>query len=77
MIKRSTLSGNAIPEAILFQVRKLKLLLEKLVGQGYDEYSAMSGKFKVAQAIIEKVISASRLCALHCSRFELQSLLVA
>ena len=54
MIKQSTLSGEAIPKAILFRDKKLKLPLEKLVGQGYDECSALYGKFNEAQAIIKE-----------------------
>ena len=64
MIKQSKLTGEAIAKAILCQVRKLNLPLEIFVGQGCDECSAMSEKFKGAQAVIKK--SCPQAICVHC-----------
>ena len=53
MIKQSTLTAEATAEAILRQVRKLNLPLEKLARQGYEGCS-MSRKFKGAKAVIKE-----------------------
>ena len=56
MIKRSTLTGEAITKAILCQVRKLNLPLSKFVGQGCDECSD--------QAVIKE--SCPQAVCVHC-----------
>lgn len=65
LVNPSSLSGEALARTILERLRELDLPLEKLIGQGYDGASAMSGRFKGCQAIIKD----SCPCAtyVHCS----------
>ena len=53
MINQSNLKGKAIADTILSHLNSLNLPLKKMIGQGYDRASSMSGKEKGVQAIVK------------------------
>ena len=66
MINQSNLKGKALADTILSHLKSLiNLPLEKMIGQGYDGASSMSGKEKGVQAIAKE--SCSLAVYLHCS----------
>ena len=65
MINQSNLKGNALADTILSHLKSLNLPLEKMIGQGYDRASSMSGKEKGVQAIVKE--SCPLAVYVHCS----------
>ena len=63
MINQSNLKGKTLADTILSHLTYLNLFLEKMVGQGYDGASFMSGKEKGLQAIV-RVLPTSCICSL-------------
>ena len=74
MINQSNLKGKALADAILSHLKYLNLLLEKMIGQGYDEASSMSGKRKDVQAISKRVLPLA--VYVHCTAHVLELVLV-
>ena len=54
MINQLNLKGKALADTILSHLKSLNLPLKKMIGQGYDGASSMSGKQKGVQAIIKE-----------------------
>ena len=54
MINRSDLRSKAFADTILSHLKSLNLFLEKMIGQGYDGASSLSGKEKGFQAIVKE-----------------------
>ena len=48
------MKGKALADTILSHLKSLNLHLEKMIGQGYDRASSMSGKEKSVQAIVKE-----------------------
>ena len=46
MINQSNLKGKALADTILSHLKSLNLTLEKMIDQGYDEASSITGKEK-------------------------------
>ena len=74
MINQSNLKGKAIADTILSHLKSLNLPLEKMIGQGYDGASSMSGKEKGVQAIVKE--SCPLAVYVHCSAHVLNLVLV-
>ena len=62
------LTGKGLSQSILDTLRSYDLDLSKMVGQGYDEASAMSGQFKGVQMEVQKVCPTAAYvhCSSHC-----------
>ena len=54
MINQSNLKGKTSSDTILFHLKSLNLPLEKMIGQGYDGASSLSGKEKGVHAIVKE-----------------------
>ena len=59
------LNGKALTDAILSYVKSQNLPLEKIIGQGYDRASSMSGKEIGVQAVV--VESCPQTVYIRCS----------
>ena len=75
MINQSNLKGKALADTILSHLKSLNLLLEKMIGQGYDGASSMSGKEKKDVQVIVKESCPLAVYA-HCSAHVLNLVLV-
>ena len=53
MMNQSDLKGKALADTVLSHLKCLNLLLEKMIGQGYDGASSMSGKKKAFKRLQE------------------------
>ena len=73
MINHSDLKGKALVDTMLFHLKSLNLALEKMIGQGYDEASSMSGKEKSVQAMVKEFCPLA--VYVHCSTHVLNSVL--
>ena len=54
MINWSNLNDKVLANTIVSHLKSLNLHLEKMIGQGYDGASSMSGKEKGVQAIVKE-----------------------
>ena len=66
MINQSKFKGKALAETILSHLKSLNLPMEKMIGQGNDGASSMSGKEKGFQAIVKE---SCQLACCICSLF--------
>ena len=64
MINQSNLKSKAIADTILSHLKFLNLPLKKMIGQGNDGTSSMSGKEKGVQAIVKE--SCPLAVYIHC-----------
>ena len=64
MINQSNLRGKALADTIWSRLKFLNLPLKKMIGQGYDGASSMSGKEKDVQAIVKE--SCPLAVYIHC-----------
>ena len=74
MINQSNLKSKALVDTILSHLKSLNLPLEKMIGQGYDGASSMSGEKKSVQTIIKE--SCSLAVFVRCSTYVLNLVLV-
>ena len=74
MINQSNLKGEAFADTILSHLKSVNLFFQKIIGQGYDGASSMSGKEKRVQAIVKE--SCSPAVYVHCSAHVLNFVLV-
>ena len=72
-INQSNLKGKALKDTILSHLKSLNLLLEKMIGQGYDGASSVSWK-KKRLAIVKK--SCPLAVNVHCAAHVLNLVLV-
>ena len=74
MINQSNLKAKLLADTILSHLKSQNLLLVKMIGQGYDGASSMSGKEKGVQAIVKE--SSPLAVYTHCSAHVVNLILV-
>ena len=74
LINQTNLKGKALAETILSYLKSLNLPIKKIIGQGYDGASAMSGEEKGVQAIVRE--SCPLAVYVHCAAHVLNLVLV-
>ena len=74
MINQSHLKGKALADTILSYFKSRNLPSEKMIGQGYDRATFMSGKEKGVQTIVKE--SCPLAVYIHCLAHVLNLVLV-